>query len=312
MNQHALSPDLSVVVPVYNGETYLRWTLQCLADLDDHLRCEVIVQNACSTDNTGSLVEEFRQNRPHWRHVEERDAGQSDAINRGMALTTGRWVTWLCADDLLLPALAKTLVEADQHCADIVYGDVFFALDNALIPATGTETHAPGRLAGQRLIIQQPGTCIRRQVWHQAQGVRNDLNWTMDYDLFLRLEAQGRKFRRARTFVALARLHADAKTSSGSVRRLLELWRVLWAAHRRRPRFFRPRPYVLYFWEYLIKSMEAGAGPVSPLKARIMPAMHAIFWFLARPREEAEIRARFTQSLPETTKKLTPLGIPPH
>lgn len=306
------SPALSVVVPVYNGEPYLRWSLQCLADLDDHLQCEVIVQNACSTDNTGILVEEFRRDRPHWSHHVEQDAGQSDAINRGMARTTGRWVTWLCADDLLLPEVALALAGADRDAADIVYGDVFFLPVEGVIPATGTETHAPGSLARRRLIIQQPGTCIRREAWMEAGGVDVDLNWTMDYDLFLRLESANRRFHRVRAFVALARLHPEAKTSSGSIRRLGELWRVLGAAHRRRPGFFRPQPYLLYFLEYLIKRLEAGPNRPNAVLRRTLSGLHGLFWLLARPSEEADIRRRFPAALAGMAPQLRALGVDPH
>lgn len=325
MTSPAFRPDLSVVVPVLNGEPYLRWTLQCLADLDGHLRCEVIIQDAGSTDNTGLLAREYCRDRPLWSHHVEPDAGQSDAINRGMARTTGRWVTWLCADDLLLPAVAGLLAEADRAGADIVYGDVFFVPAAGVIPATGTETHGPGSLARCRLIIQQPGTCIRREVWMEANGVDVGLNWTMDYDLFLRLESAGRRFCRVRSFAALARLHPEAKTSSGSIKRLAELWRVLWAAHRRRPRFFRPQPYLLYFLEYLIKRLEAGPpgpprpeGPKSPrsprspeplVRRRLLPGLHGLFWLVARPGEEADIRHRFAPALAAATLRLQALGV---
>lgn len=301
--------DLSIIVPVFNGERYLRWSLQSLADLPSELCCEVIIQNGCSTDSTGVIAAEFCHHRAYWHHIVERDDGQSDAINKGMQRAKGRWVTWLCADDLLLPAIAGALVEAELEQSDIVYGDVFFATSSEVIPAEGTEDHVAGRLAGRRLLIQQPGTCIRRTVWHQAHGVNAALHWSMDYDLLLRLEAQGRRFLRCRKFVALARIHPEAKTSSGSMRRLLELWHVLAKAHFRRPEYTRFRPYLIYGLEYLIKNLESRAWPPKT-NQRVLSLMHRLFWQIAVPMEIRDIRFRFDKALSEISPNFQKYGIP--
>lgn len=291
---------LSVVVPVYNGIQYLHGTLASLEEIEKTVSCEILFQNCLSTDGTTEILDGFCQQRANRFHYNEADSGQSDAINRGVEKARGKWVTWLCADDMLLPQLAQALAEAEKADVDILYGDIVFIENNTCFPAIGTENHAPGALARRRLIIQQPGTCILRAVWQEAGGVRSDLNWSMDYDLFLRLESAGKRFLRTCHFVAVIRVHKDAKTSSGSVKRMLELWRVIVQSHRRRPVYFRTRPYIVYGIEYIIKALQARKMPSDEnLGAGILlRILHRIFWLIASPREKNNIEQRF-QTLPE-------------
>lgn len=297
-------PLLSVVVPVYNGKRYIQDTLVSLARLEDILPCEVIFQNSRSTDGTTEILDNFCRGRQNRHHFNERDNGQSEAINTGMARARGRWVTWLCADDLILPDIARALAEGDGVGADVIYGDVIFVQGPHAFPAEGTEAYAPGVLAKRRLVIQQPGTCLQRETWNAFGGVTPSRNWAMDYDLFLRLESAGRRFYRSSSFLAVIRVHPDAKTSSGSHKRLLELWSILWQSHCRRPAYFRLRPYFVYGVEFVIKFCEArrAAGKKFPPPPTVA-LLHKFFWLAARSREKALIRQRF-QGMPQDLRIL--------
>jgi len=285
---------LSIIVPVLNGKKYIRDTIKSLVRLQksNAQGCEIIFQNGFSTDGTTDIIDAFCSNSPDTFHYNETDAGQSDAINKGVSRANGEWVTWLCADDILLPDLWKSLAEADRAEVDVVYGDVVFLVDKQAIPAIGTETHLAGKLARNRLIIQQPGTCIRRSVWNDAGGVNPKLNWMMDYDLFLRLECMNRKFYRSKRFVAAATIHKDAKTSSGSINRLLEIWSILMRSHNRQGRHFRLKPYYVYLFEYIIKNVES-RDVSSSLKSKLLSILHRIFWLMSVPNEQIDIEARF-------------------
>lgn len=301
-------PLLSVVVPVYNGKRFIGDALAALAKLEAILPCEFIFQNSRSTDGTTEILDSFCQGRQNRLHFNEQDNGQSEAINTGMARARGRWVTWLCADDLILPDVARALAEGERTRADVVYGDVIFIQGLHAFPAEGTETYSPGVLAKRRLVIQQPGTCIRREIWNECGGVVPSRNWAMDYDLFLRLESAGRSFYRSSSFLAVIRVHPDAKTSSGSYKRPLELWSILWQSHCRRPAYFRLRPYFVYGVEFVIKFLEAGraAGKRFPPQP-VVAILHKFFWLAARSREKAFIRQRFQEMPPEVRMLLAGL-----
>lgn len=285
---------LSIVVPVFNTIKFIEPTLRSLQEiLKEREDIEIIIQDAVSTDGTTEVIARYVEQKSCFIHYVEKDGGQSDAINRGTQKARGQWVTWLCADDLLLPGFSQVLKQLESTAAGVVYGDCVMLLESGeIVPAFGTETHEPGALARKRLILQQPGTCIRRGHWEKLQGVDVDLNWVMDYDLFLRLEGMSVAFLRLDEFVAVARIHSEAKTSSGSFRRVLEHWRMFGRAHYKNLQWVSWKPYALYGIEYIIKTLEAGDSCKS-----IVSSLHKAFWFLGKPKEQQAIQNRLQHHL---------------
>jgi len=280
---------LSIIVPVYNSAKFIRATLTSLVKLiGNRMDIEIIVQDACSTDATNYIVTGFVTEYKFIHHFIEKDNGQSDGINKAALKAKGLWITWLCADDLLLYSFSECIGALHYTEVDVIYADCVMLMGNgAITPAIGTETYTKGALAKKRMILQQPGTCIRKALWDVVGGVDERLNWTMDYDLFLRLELKKARFKRIEGFVAVARIHADAKTSSGSKKRLFEHWRILFNAHIRDIANFSIKPYMLYIIEYIIKRRE------SQLKLKGISKLHKIFWLLGCPTEKEQIVARF-------------------
>jgi len=91
---------LSIVIPSYNSERYLK---QCLESLlvghDEEL--DVIVVNDGSTDNTSKLAHEFADKHPFVRVIDKDNAGHGSGVNIGMDLATGLYFKILDSDDLL-------------------------------------------------------------------------------------------------------------------------------------------------------------------------------------------------------------------
>jgi hypothetical protein len=106
-----------------------------------------------------------------------------------------------------------------------------------------------------------------------------------------------KKFYRAKQFVAAATIHEDAKTSSGSIKRLLEIWSIILRSHLRKIRYFRLKPYYVYLMEYIIKNIESRNLQFRHW-SKIIGKLHHFFWRLARPKEKADIEKRYAE-LPE-------------
>ncbi len=288
------SPLLTVVVPVHNGKAFIEQTLNCLEELSNLIFCELIFQNCKSDDGTTEIIESFCKDHSNRFHYNEIDKGQSDAINKGMMKASGHWVTWLCSDDIILPDLAEILHKTEEDSYDIIYGDAIFCSSSKATPALGTENYKKGILAKKRLMIQQPGTCILLKVWNEMGGVSPNLNWCMDYDLFLRMESVGKRFKRMEAYIALIRIHPKAKTSSGSFKRFCEITSILWQSHKRTPNYFRLRPYLTYFCEYLAKALESKENLLPNFVIRNLKIfVHGLFWMIARPKEAKNIMNRF-------------------
>lgn len=287
---------LSVVVPVLNGMPFIVKTVTSLKMISKSLEMEVIFQDAMSSDGTSEYLAKICKECVYWKHVPEKDEGQSDAINRGVTRAAGEWVTWLCADDVLLPDFVKCVDEGNRSGSDVVYGDVILTIGNQITPAVGTERYEPGKLCKSRLFIQQPGTCIRRTYWNKMGGLNGSLNWTMDYDLFMRLDSAGAHFHRTESFVASILVHPDAKTSTGSYKRPFEIFRVLWKNQILNAEGKAIKPYFVYGFEFIIKFIESKPWAHTGMRW-LIPILHNMFWKLIQPKEEGAIKERFVRQM---------------
>lgn len=101
-------PLLSVIVPAYNAQHYLR---RALDPLRSTTGVEVIVVDDGSVDATASIAEEYTTTEPDvYRLVRQANAGHGGAINTGLAHASGRYVKVLDADDWFdIGSLARTL-----------------------------------------------------------------------------------------------------------------------------------------------------------------------------------------------------------
>lgn len=116
------SPVVSVIIPVHNGERYLRECLDSvLAQTLQQL--EVIVVDDASTDGTPAILDQYAAaHRSRFRVMTRRQStGVSGARNAGLAEASGRYVAFVDADDVVAAAMYEDLVRvAEGLAADVV------------------------------------------------------------------------------------------------------------------------------------------------------------------------------------------------
>lgn len=134
---------ISIVIPVYNKEAYVR---QCLTqalsqDYDDY---EVIAVNDGSKDSSGDICDEMARQYPRLRVIHKENGGVTAARRRGVEDAHGQYIMFCDSDDALLPHALRHTVEAmEANNADEViapyqnqYGDVKDAGCRGLIAPT--------------------------------------------------------------------------------------------------------------------------------------------------------------------------------
>jgi lipopolysaccharide biosynthesis glycosyltransferase len=126
---HVMSPKVSVIVPVYNTERYLRKCLdslvnQTLADL------EIIVVNDGSPDNSQSIIDEYIDNYPNkMKSIINENGGLGNARNHGLKAAKGKYVGFVDSDDWVDPHMYETLYNAALEGHDLIICDYMAVAD---------------------------------------------------------------------------------------------------------------------------------------------------------------------------------------
>jgi glycosyltransferase involved in cell wall biosynthesis len=99
------NPLISVLVPAYNGEAYLRESIASILG-QTYTNLEVIVLDDASTDGTAAIVEEFDDERLRY-HRNERNLGQFGNLNVGLSLAQGDLIAIQHDDDVFLSEILE-------------------------------------------------------------------------------------------------------------------------------------------------------------------------------------------------------------
>src|SRR5471032_696184 len=93
-------PSISIVTPSYNQGQYLDETIRSVLD-QKYPNLQYIIIDGGSTDNSVEVIKKYEKHLSYW--VSEKDKGQTDALNKGVAKCTGEIFGYINSDDLLLP-----------------------------------------------------------------------------------------------------------------------------------------------------------------------------------------------------------------
>ncbi|MBV8397562.1 MAG: glycosyltransferase [Acetobacteraceae bacterium] len=121
----APGPLVSIIIPVYNGENYLRQAIDS-ALAQTYPYCEVIVVNDGSSDDgaTDSIARSYGS---RIRYTEKANGGVASALNHGIDLMRGDIFCWLSHDDLFLPDKVRIQtnlwIERGQRENEIIFCD---------------------------------------------------------------------------------------------------------------------------------------------------------------------------------------------
>lgn len=113
---------VSIIVPVYNVERYLRECLDSIAQLKA-FSWEAILIDDGSTDSSGAICDEYAKREPKFRVIHQKNAGVSAARNAGLDAAKGEWIWFVDSDDSINPDFEilnpKVLNDADYVLFDM-------------------------------------------------------------------------------------------------------------------------------------------------------------------------------------------------
>ncbi len=208
-------PLVSILTPSFKQAAWLPDNLRSVA-CQTHPRIEHIVMDGGSADGTVELLRQAESGpRPPVWHSEP-DRGQAHALNKAFAASSGEYIGWLNSDDAYFDCdVVRDVVRFfERHPdVDVVYGHgLQTTADGAAIQVLWVPRFDPELLRMLDFVIQ-PAAFVRRSALAEPM-LDESFHFGMDYELWLRLMSQGRRFARIDRFVAIDRHHGERKSST--------------------------------------------------------------------------------------------------
>lgn len=184
-----MNPRISVILVVLNNRAYIG---QAIGNFLSQ-QCpyaELVIVDGASTDGTREEIERLAQGQPSIRWVSEKDRGQSDAMNKGIALARGEYISFLNVDDYYsegaLNEAACLLSRTDAP--DFIVGNckVWDAQGN-LIYINRPLSLRPWHILSGRHLPVNPTAYFYRKALHLRVGpYREDNHFNMDLEFIAR------------------------------------------------------------------------------------------------------------------------------
>lgn len=240
MHENMNKPLISIVIANYNYGRFLEAAIRSVIAQGKGSAVELIICDAASTDNSVDIIRKYAKGLPpntaydDWCKRDlrcstadaplitwwcsERDGGQSAAFNKGFSHARGEWLTWLNADDLLLPGTVRAfeqLLARKTHVEWVTGNKVNFDSKSGAIISVHWGPHCqPPFLSGRRAFdaVYGPTTFIRKVLYERMGPIDERLHYAMDTEYWARLTMAGVRQSRLNHFCWGFRIHDESKT----------------------------------------------------------------------------------------------------
>lgn len=207
-------PSISIVTPSCNQGIFIGSTVQSVLS-QQYPNLQYVIQDAESADSTPSVLSAFASEL--FELNVEPDAGQADAINKGLRKCDGEILGYLNSDDLLLGNALKIVGEffRDNPMVDVVYGNRFIIDSHGKNIGRWILPGHDGKVLRWVDYVPQETLFWRRRIWERIGGYVDDqLDFALDWDLLLRFEQSGAVFAHLPNLFGAFRVHLSQKSSA--------------------------------------------------------------------------------------------------
>jgi len=198
-------PLVSIVIPCYNQGNYLRQAIESVLS-QDYPRVELIVLDDGSTDDTQAVLAAYAGRFHGETHA---NMGQARTLNKGWAMSKGEVLSYLAADDFLLPgAIRMSIAKLVADSAIVLTYCDFNIVDpkSNVLRQVNTPEFSYRDLAVEIVCQPGPGVFFRRDAFERAGFWDGSLRQIPDYEYWLRLGLEG-PFARIPQVLAAYRVH---------------------------------------------------------------------------------------------------------
>ena len=194
------SPLVSVLLTVYNRSSYLVEAVESIKNqsLSDW---ELIIVDDGSSDNSFEVASRYAKSDKRIRAVTKDNGGLASALNTGLSLAKGQYITRQDDDDLSHPNRLECMLHCFQHTPELMavvsaYDVIdekgaFVSYQDWMLRANNNRfLRLPVSANCITRVINNSNTMYRREALEMCKGWRPFFKYMEDYDLALRLESE--------------------------------------------------------------------------------------------------------------------------
>ena len=187
-----MRPMVSIVVPIYNAEQYLRRCVDSILN-QEYTDFELLLVNDGSTDASGDICEEYGDQDPRVIVIQKENTGVSDSRNRALDRARGKYLQFLDSDDWITPDATRLFVRAaEEYGCDMVISDFYRVVGERL--STKGDIEEEGVLTREEFaahMMENPADFYYGVLWNklyrrdivEKHNLRmdTDINWCEDF-----------------------------------------------------------------------------------------------------------------------------------
>ncbi len=205
-----MKPLVSVIVPLYNMESFIAETLQSIA-ASTYPNFEIIVMDDGSKDASLAIAQQFADAHSdlHIQVLTQANQGASAARNNAIKQAKGIYILPIDADDLVAPDYINQAVEVLEQREDVLVVGCEVEMFGDSNKRIAYPPFSLQRLARQNMIAAP--SLFRRNDWQRTGGYCKDLKGREDWDFWLSVFADGGEFVRLPIVGIYYRVHSGSK-----------------------------------------------------------------------------------------------------
>ncbi len=205
-------PKISIVTPSYQQADYLEATIRSVL-LQGYPNLEYIIIDGGSKDGSREIIHKYAPWLHYW--VSEADKGQSHAINKGFAHSSGEIMAWINSDDFYAPGALFLMATCFAENNTLWATGLTHRIDAQgnmlkLAKKRWEETHELWYVGS---LYPQPGVFWRRKLWDLVGQLDESLQYSFDYDFWLRIIQHQIFATWVNEHIASFRVHQESKTA---------------------------------------------------------------------------------------------------
>lgn len=205
-----MTPDVTVITVCYNAVNDIDATLRSIVNQSASARMELVVIDGGSTDGTLDIIRRYEDKIAIM--VSEPDGGIFNAMNKGIALSHGRYVNFMNAGDTFFDLnVVEEFLNFEQSCGerpDAVFGATLLSYPDGYRCQMPDIRLLPDYLGGCHQSIFTSGDLIRREKYDESYRV------TADFELYHRLYLKGARFAEMKKIVAVYNFEGISSVSA--------------------------------------------------------------------------------------------------